>query len=111
MGIIILFVSFISVGTSFFCLDYLLKYQFQNHKELWIEDGEPTFFGGRPKGLNDMTFSSQISGWACSLALVFSNPSWIKVDKRLRKIALVYRIGVILFWIIWLFQVTIMFKK
>jgi hypothetical protein len=111
MGGIVFIAGFVCLITSFFCFDYLLKYQFDNYNELWIEDGKPIFFGGRPKSFFYYSFSSQIAGWACLLSLVFGNSDWIKESKCLRRIALIYRIGIISFWILWFFQIILIFNR
>lgn len=111
MDLFIFPIGFVCLGLSFFCFDYLLKIQFKNHSELWVEDGEPTFIWGRPKGFFDLSFSSQIAGFAKSLSLFFGNPDWISQSKRLKRVAFIYRTGVIVFWIIWLIQMTRIFNE
>lgn len=111
MNSVVFFIASAFLITSFFCFDYLLKYQYLNHKQKWIEDGEPTFIWGRPKDFFDYSFSSYVAGISASLSLVFANPDWIKTNPKLRKIALIYRLGVVIFWIFWMFQVVTVFNK
>lgn len=110
MNLVVFLLCFILLGMSFACFDYLLKFQFTNHKNLWIEDGKPTFIWGRPSKTFDISLSSQIAGHAHSLTLVFSNPDWVKENIKLRRIALAYRTGIILFWVIFLIQITRIFN-
>jgi hypothetical protein len=111
MSSITFIIGLISIGVSVVCFDYLRRFQFKHHRDLWIEDDEPTFLWGRPKGFFDYSFSSQIAGAAHSLRLVFGNPDWIKENKQLKRVAFIYRIGTILFWIMWLVHLTIIFNE
>jgi hypothetical protein len=90
---------------AFFNFDAIVKIEYQRHKDDWIKDGKPIgFFWRSPES---SWFSSAFAMQGLSLRLLFKTPRWVDNEpaamaclKKLRKLVLIFNIGVIVWAIL-----------
>ena len=104
--LIVFFVALIAVlFGAFYFLDRLIRYEYHFQRGAWERDGRPVGFFFRPPETSWL--HSSFAFQRCALVWLFRTPQWIRDDSvartllsRLRWCALVWNIGIIIFFLL-----------
>jgi hypothetical protein len=93
--------------SAFYFLDRLIRYEYQFHREAWERDGRPVGYLFRPPEAT--WFRSGFAFQRCAFGWLFYTPQWTRDDptattllSRLRWCVLIWNIGIIAFFILFL---------
>ncbi len=96
---------------AFYFLDRLIRHQYRVHRDAWEQAGRPVGYLFRPPEAT--WFRSGFAFQRCALAWVFYTPLWAREDptarhllSRLRWCVLIWNVGIIVFFFLFLTHVV-----
>ena len=76
---------FLICAASFVLSSWLIRIEYDSHRDNWLSDGEPSDYFGSVRG-------KYISRMAVSVAWALSTPDWMKRDRKALAIVYLYRL-------------------
>ena len=86
------------------CVDYLIRFQYKNHRTAWEKDGCPAGIFGFPKFsfykyIPIPKFSTGIISTIHQKKMLFSTPTWIAQNSSAKRALSLFRIFTLLFYL------------
>ncbi len=90
--ILIFIIYFVAIAASMWQFDKLCKFEFENHKDDWENDGKPQGFFWWHAETVRYSFTATFARSRCCLYWLFIKPSWTKGNPDIEKTLILYRL-------------------